>query len=95
MKVHVEPLIREDECRAGGAVSVGLMCSAYPAGVKAEGRRGGKLSGTLPGAIPRYGLLGALVEPATPRLGRSFWEPRGRRKLAPPGLCNLPLFPGP
>lgn len=94
-KVHVEPLVREDACRAGSAVGVGLVCKAYPAGVKAEGKRGGKLSGSLPAATSRYGLLGALVEPPTPGLGRRFWGPCGRRKLASPGPCNLPLFPGP
>lgn len=71
-KVRVEPLTREDACRARSAVGVGLVCSAYPAGVKAEGKRGGKLSGSLPAAIPRYGLLGALVEPGTPRMGTRF-----------------------
>lgn len=73
----------------------GFGVQRVPCRGEGRGQARGKLSGSLPAATPRYGLLGALLEPGTPRLGRRFWEPRGRHRLAPPGPCNFPSLPAP
>lgn len=94
-KVRVEPLTREDACRARSAVGVGLVCSAYPAGVKAEGKRGGKLSGSLPAAIPSRASPEPWWSRGLPAWGRVFGNPAAdtnwRRRVPE----NFPSFPAP
>lgn len=82
-------------CRAGSAVGVGLLCSAYPAGVKAEGKRGGKWSGSRPAATPRCGLLGALLEPRLPARGGVFGNPAADANWRLWVPATFPYFPAP
>lgn len=71
---------------------MGLVCSVYPEGVKAEGKRRGEICLAACPGTPRYGLLGALMEPAT-LPGKAFLgAPRPTQIGAAGSLQFSPLY---